>query len=74
MSEAETPRQRRYEVVRNIEGQYSIFPQGREVPAGWEAVGVSGSEEECVSHIDEVWTDMTPLSVRRRLEEQAAGR
>ncbi|AVT32030.1 MULTISPECIES: MbtH family NRPS accessory protein [unclassified Plantactinospora] len=74
MSEVESPRQRGYEVVRNHEGQYSIFPQGRPVPPGWELVGRAGSEEECLGYIEEVWTDMTPRSVRRRLDEASRGR
>ena len=28
--------------------------------------------DECLAHIDEVWTDMRPLSLRRAME-QAAG-
>jgi MbtH protein len=63
-----------YEVVRNGEGQYSIYPQDRTPPAGWSLMGKAGTEDECVSYIDEVWTDMTPLSVKRMLTEQARQR
>jgi MbtH protein len=56
-----------YQVVVNDEEQYSIWSTERELPAGWRAVGVSGSKDECLAHISEVWTDITPLSVRRRL-------
>ena len=58
--------ERRYTVVRNDEGQYSIWPDGREPPAGWRAVGVSGTEEECVEYIDRVWTDLYPAALRAR--------
>jgi MbtH protein len=58
-----------YDVVVNDEEQYSIWPTDRELPAGWRTVGVSGSKDECLAHINEVWTDITPLSVRRRLAE-----
>jgi MbtH protein len=58
---------RAYSVVVNDEEQYSIWLCGRDLPAGWRAVEVSGSKEECLAHIREVWTDITPLSVRRRL-------
>lgn len=51
---------RTYDVVRNIFGQYSIWPAGRALPNGWDTVGVSGTEETCLAHIDEVWTDITP--------------
>lgn len=55
---------RTYLVVVNQEEQYSIWPADREMPAGWRAVGVSGVKKDCLSHIDEVWTDMRPLSIR----------
>ncbi|GAA4958350.1 MbtH family protein [Actinoplanes utahensis] len=56
-------------VVLNDELQYSIWWEGRDLPAGWRAEGTSGSREECLAHIDEVWTDMRPLSLRRRMEQ-----
>lgn len=59
-----------YTVVVNDEEQYSIWPADREVPAGWRTVGVSGSKEECLAHIETVWTDMRPLSLRRQMSEQ----
>jgi len=57
-----------YSVVRNGEEQYSIWPLRRELPAGWEAVDKSGTKAECLGYIDEVWTDMRPLSLRRAQE------
>ncbi|MEV4379155.1 MbtH family NRPS accessory protein [Streptosporangium sp. NPDC049644] len=51
-------------VVLNDEEQYSIWPADRELPAGWRAEGFEGGREDCLAHIDEVWTDMRPLSVR----------
>jgi MbtH protein len=56
-----------YEVVVNDEEQYSIWPAGRETPAGWRTVGVSGSKQMCLRYIEEVWTDMRPLSLRKRM-------
>lgn len=58
---------RTYRVVINDEEQYSIWPDGREIPAGWKDVEVSGSKAECLTHIEEVWTDMRPKSLRDRL-------
>ena len=55
-----------YSVVINIEDQYSIWPQGRDVPAGWKEVGHSGSKAECLKYIEENWTDMRPKSVKDR--------
>ncbi len=61
----------RYQVVVNHEEQYSIWPADRALPLGWQAEGFSGSKAECLAHIEAVWTDMRPLSLRRRMEEDA---
>ncbi|WP_326786387.1 MbtH family protein [Streptomyces sp. NBC_00151] len=53
-----------YQVVINIEEQYSIWRAGRELPAGWRGEGFVGSKDDCLTHIDKVWTDMRPLSAR----------
>ena len=57
---------RRYEVVRNDEDQYSLWPAGRTVPAGWTPAGVTGMKSECLEYIERVWTDMRPRSLRDR--------
>ena len=57
-----------YNVVMNHEEQYSIWPVDREIPAGWRAVGKSGSKQECLDYIKKVWTDMRPLSLRKKME------
>jgi MbtH protein len=57
-----------YTVVVNHEEQYSIWPVEREIPAGWKSVGKSGSKTECLSYVCEVWTDMRPLSLRKKME------
>jgi MbtH protein len=54
----------RYRVVSNHEEQYSIWPVGRETPDGWRDDGFEGTKAECLAHVDEVWTDMRPLSLR----------
>ncbi|MCZ7431382.1 MbtH family protein [Streptomyces sp. WMMC1477] len=58
-----------YQVVVNAEEQYSLWPMGSEVPLGWRAEGKNGSKQECLSYVQEVWTDMRPLSLRKRMEE-----
>jgi MbtH protein len=58
-----------YKVVVNQEEQYSIWPAHREIPLGWTAVGKQGTKEECLAYIEEVWTDMRPLSLRKKMEE-----
>ncbi len=60
-----------YQVVINHEEQYSIWPVGRDLPLGWREAGKSGSKEDCLAYIKEVWTDMRPLSLRKKMEEQA---
>jgi MbtH protein len=49
-----------FRVVVNADGQYSIWPDDSTVPGGWIADGTIGSREECLDHIDRVWTDMRP--------------
>ncbi len=58
-----------YRVVINHEEQYSIWPVHLEIPAGWSDVGVEGQKAECLSHIEEVWTDMRPLSLRQKMDQ-----
>jgi MbtH protein len=60
-----------YKVVQNHEEQYSIWPSYRDTPAGWMEVGKTGSKQECLDYIQEVWTDMRPLSLRKKMEEDA---
>ncbi|MEL6437831.1 MAG: MbtH family NRPS accessory protein [Cyanobacteria bacterium J06621_8] len=59
-----------YLVVINEEEQYSIWPEYKEIPLGWKAVGKSGLKPECLAYIKEVWTDMRPLSLRKHMEQQ----
>ncbi|GAA1106984.1 MbtH family protein [Pseudonocardia alni] len=54
-------------VVINDEEQYSIWPAGRDVPGGWHAVGETRDRSACLAHIEEVWTDMRPKSLRDRI-------
>jgi MbtH protein len=59
-----------YKVVLNHEEQYSIWPAHRENALGWIDGGKSGTKEECLAYIKEVWTDMRPLSLRKQMEER----
>jgi MbtH protein len=59
-----------YKVVLNHEEQYSIWPAHRENALGWKDAGKSGTKEECLAYIKEVWTDMRPLSLRKKMQEQ----
>lgn len=53
-----------FEVVVNHEEQYSIWPADRELPVGWTKAGKRGNKVACLAHINEVWTDMRPKSLR----------
>jgi len=60
-----------YQVVLNHEEQYSIWPHDRVCPLGWKEAGKAGTKAECLAYIEEVWTDMRPLSLRRKMEKLA---
>jgi MbtH protein len=62
-----------YIVVVNHEEQYSIWPADRELPLGWNNAGKQGTKSECLAYIEEVWTDMRPLSLRKKMEEMERG-
>lgn len=72
MPSADSEDTREYKVVINHEEQYSIWFASRPNPLGWTDVGKTGSKQECLDHIKEVWTDITPLSVRKRLQMEAS--
>jgi uncharacterized protein YbdZ (MbtH family) len=56
-----------YKVVMNHEEQYSIWLDYKETPPGWKDMGKTGSKAECLAYIREVWTDMRPLSLRKKM-------
>jgi MbtH protein len=58
-----------YRVVVNHDEQYSIWPADRELPLGWNDAGKTGTKAECLAYIQEVWTDMRPLSLRKKMQE-----
>jgi MbtH protein len=58
-----------YKVVVNDEEQYSIWFVDRDPPPGWKEVGKQGPKDECLAFIEEIWTDMRPLSLRKRMNE-----
>lgn len=60
-----------YNVVMNHEEQYSIWPDYRELPLGWQLAGKTGKKAECLEYIKEVWTDMRPLSLRKKMDKNA---
>ena len=57
---------RRYKVVINDEGQYSLWRASHKNPHGWLDVGKSGTRDECLDYIEEAWTDIRPLSLKNK--------
>ena len=67
MERTESDDQSLYRVVMNDEEQYSIWPEDRANPPGWHDAGKTGTKDECLAYVEQVWTDMRPLSLRRRM-------
>jgi len=57
----------RFHVVVNHEAQYSLWPDYKAIPQGWREAGKHGSKEECLAYIEQVWTDMRPLSLQQAM-------
>ena len=55
----------KYAVIINHEEQYSVWPEKLQIPRGWKATKINGNLERCMDYIEEVWTDMRPLSLRK---------
>lgn len=68
MDESDQAETATFQVVVNHEEQYSIWPAHKEMPSGWKAVGPSGPKDVCLRYIEEVWTDMRPLSLRIKMD------
>jgi uncharacterized protein YbdZ (MbtH family) len=60
--------------LRNDEGQYSLWPEHVEVPAGWTAVHGPADRAACLAHIEQNWTDMRPRSLVLAMEPAARAR
>lgn len=55
-----------YKVVVNHEQQYSLWLHSKTNAPGWSDAGFAGHKDACLAYVREVWTDMRPLSLRRR--------
>jgi len=55
-----------YNVVVNHEEQYSIVLKDQRLQKGWEKTKMTGNFKKCQAYIEEVWTDMRPLSIRKK--------
>lgn len=59
-----------WRVVINLEEQYSIWPSFKSIPPGWDDAGKTGTKEDCLSYIKEVWVDMRPKSLRESIAKK----
>jgi MbtH protein len=59
-----------YIAVINEEEQYSIWPEHKAIPLGWRDAGMRGPKADCLAHIDKVWTDMRPRSLRMQMDQK----
>jgi MbtH protein len=58
---------RPYVVLVNHEEQYSLWlAEKKEIPNGWKVAREAGTKADCLQWVNEVWTDMTPLSLRKK--------
>jgi MbtH protein len=73
MTNDDLPASTSYRVVVNDEQQYSIWPLHKDLPLGWSDGGFAGTQDACLAHIEEVWTDMRPLSLRVAMAEAPPG-
>jgi MbtH protein len=55
---------RKYLVLVNHLGQHSLWPAGIDVPDGWRTVFGQAARDECLSYVDEHWTDLMPVGER----------
>ncbi|MCP3469092.1 MbtH family NRPS accessory protein [Bradyrhizobium sp. CCGUVB1N3] len=60
-----------WQVVRDSEGRYSVWRDGRPVPFGWKAIPFNGSRDECLAHIETTWCDSRPASWAQLMDSQS---
>jgi MbtH protein len=61
-----------YIVLINDEGQYSLWPDSIDVPAGWTTVYEPASRQACLEYINQNWTDMRPRSLINMMNASSA--
>ncbi|QMU74131.1 MbtH family NRPS accessory protein [Streptacidiphilus sp. P02-A3a] len=50
-------------VLKNAQGQHSLWPEQIEVPLGWDVVCGPSDRAVCVAYVDQHWTDLRPASL-----------
>ncbi|MDT5298814.1 MAG: MbtH protein [Mycobacterium sp.] len=54
-------------VLVNGEDQHSLWPAFSDVPAGWRVVFGESTRADCLTYVEENWTDMRPRSLRESM-------
>ncbi|SOD59521.1 MbtH protein [Streptomyces zhaozhouensis] len=54
-----------FRVLRNEAGQYSLWPDFAEVPAGWTSVHGPAARAACLEYVESDWTDQRPAGLVR---------
>lgn len=54
-------------VLSNDEQQYSLWPAFADIPVGWQVVFGESTRTDCLSYVEENWTDMRPRSLREAM-------
>jgi len=54
-----------FKVLVNDENQHSLWPAFAPVPSGWRTVLDDSSRADCLSYVEQNWTDLRPASLIR---------
>ena len=57
-----------WHVVVDRELRHSVWPEDKPMPTGWTKAAFSGSREECLAEIKQVWADPRPLGLRHAMD------
>ena len=60
-----------YNVVRNKEGLFAVWPANQPIPTNWSATGKSGTSQVCITYLKEVWPEFDVNVLRKRMEEMS---
>ena len=58
-------------VLKNAEGQHSLWPQDIDIPAGWSVMSGPATRTDCIDYIDRTWTDLRPESLARWMDKES---
>jgi MbtH protein len=55
----------RFVVLRNEEGQHSLWPTFADPPSGWEIVHAEDSRAACLAYVEANWRSLTSTMIDR---------